>query len=289
MKRMSHGWKMLRGLLLVACLLSPGRVHAEGPGFSAGLGFEFASGRYGTGTRTDSVYLPLTLAIFPGERTGFSVEIPYVYQSSSAVNTGVLLGPRGQMAGMQKQAAMNGPQMGGGNSSTSPASSGGSGGSRSGLGDIIAKAGYLLVPEGEIAPRVRPYLFVKFPTGDKDKALGTGTFDEGLVVELSKQLGNWYSFVEAGYTIQGHSALLPLKDYFSFNAGTGYLLGEKVLPMLIAKGSSPPIEGASDLLEMRLKLKYLATGQTGIEGYAAKGITRSSPDYGGGLAIFHDF
>lgn len=42
-------------------------------------------------------------------------------------------------------------------------------------------------------------------------------------------------------------------------------------------------------MEMRIKMKYLATLQTGIEGYVAKGVTRSSPDYGCGLAIFYDF
>lgn len=283
-------------LMQALCLLTPGGVRAEGPLVSTGVGFEFASGSYGLGTKTDSIYVPFTLAVYPSDRLGFMLEIPYVYQSSSAVNTGVLLGPGGgQMTGMRKEAAAM-PGSGG----TMPGTGGGSGGgtssgstvsnkSRQGVGDLTLKGGYVLVQEGEYVPRVRPYLFVKFPTADRDQMLGTGEFDEGFAVEFSKQYGNWYSFAEGGYTFQGTSAVLPLKDYFSFNAGTGYQLGERFLPMMLIKSTGAPIAGASDLLELRLKLKMLVGAKSGIDGYVAKGITRSSPDYGVGLAIYHDF
>lgn len=292
MRRTFHCGKVVCSLLLL-CLFAAGRAQAEGPAFSAGLGFEFASGDYGTGTRTESVYVPLTLAIAPTDRLGFAVEIPYVYQSNSAVNTGVLLGSGGRMTGMQKEvAAMNGPQMGGGSGgggSMSSANPGNFGRSSSGLGDITAKGGYVLVQEGEVIPRIRPYLFVKFPTGDENQALGTGAFDEGVAVEFLKQIGNWYSFAEAGYTFQGSSSVLPLKDYFSFNAGTGYAINDKLLPMLIVKAAGAPLAGARDLLETRLKLKYLATEHTGFEAFVGKGWTRSSPDYGSGIAVIYDF
>uniref|UniRef100_C6E921 Transporter n=1 Tax=Geobacter sp. (strain M21) TaxID=443144 RepID=C6E921_GEOSM len=283
-------------LMQALCLLTPGGVRAEGPLVSTGIGFEFASGSYGLGTKTDSIYVPFTLAVYPSERLGFLLEVPYVYQSSSAVNTGVLFGPGGgQMTAMRKEvAAMPGQGgsmpgadsgSGGGMSSSSTASRQ----SRQGVGDLTLKGGYVLVPEGDLVPRVRPYLFVKFPTADRDKMLGTGEFDEGLAVELSKQFGNWYSFAEGGYTLQGNSPVLDLKDYFSFNAGTGYQLGERFLPMFIVKASSAPIAGASDVVDLRLKLKYLAGAKTGIEGYVAKGITRSTPDYGGGFAVYYEF
>ncbi|WP_236026095.1 transporter [Geomonas azotofigens] len=274
--------------MLVAGTLLPGMARADGPALSATLGFEFASGDYGSGVHTSSVYLPLTVGVAATDRLGFSVEIPYVYQSNSAVNTGVILGSGGQRAGMQKEvAAMNGGHGGSGSMSTAP--SGSYGGSASGLGDITAKAGYVLVPEGEFMPRIRPYLFVKFPTGDENKALGTGAFDEGGAVEIFKQLGNWYTFAEAGYTLQGRSSVLPLKDYCSVNAGAGYAVTEALLPMLVVKTSSAPIEGASQLVETRIKLKYLVTGKTSLEGYLAKGWTRSSADFGSGIAVSYDF
>lgn len=272
-------------------------AHAEGVQFSLGLGFEVASGDYGTGTSTESVYLPLTIAAYPTKRLGFSVEIPYVYQSSSAVNTTVFTGPGGQMAGVRKDAAAMTP----GGNGTPGAMAAGTPGQMStatsaratqsygGLGDITLKGGYVLVEEADLVPRVRPYLFVKLPTADRDRALGTGEFDEGLAVEFSKFMGNWFSFAETGYTFQGNSDLIPLKNYLSYQAGTGYVFGDRFLPMLIAKGSTAPVEGASHVLELKLKLKYMATQRTGIEGFVAKGVTRSSPDYGSGVAVFYDF
>lgn len=281
--------RFILGALLAGCtLLSPGRAKAAGPTLSAGLGFEVATGSYGTGTRTDSIYAPFTAAMST-ERMGFSLEIPYVYQSSSSVNTGLFAGPGGQMMAAAKKAtpAMTGSAMG--NGPTSTATAGNQHRSQSGLGDIIAKGAYILVPGGNAMPRVTPYVQVKFPTGDADSALGTGTFSEGGFLELSKQMGSWYSFAEAGYVFQGKSAVLPLKNYFSYDAGLGHTIGEKFLPMAIIKGSTAPVAGSSDLLEVRMKLKFQATTHAGCEGYLAKGITTNSPDYGGGLAVFYDF
>lgn len=279
--------KITGGLLLAALtVLAPAPVIADGPVVSTGFGVEFASGKYGTDTRTDSLYMPVTLAVST-ERLGFSLEIPYLYQSSSAVNTGIFTGAGGQMMRAQKRAAAMTGSMGAG--SMTSATGAGSGVSQSGLGDIIARGGYVLVPEGDYMPRIRPYLQVKFPTGDESEALGTGTFAEGGAVELSKQIGDWYSFAEAGYVFQGKSTLLALKDYLSYDAGLGHSIGENFLPMLVVKGSTAPIAGSSDLFEVRLKLKYLATTHTGFEGYIAKGITTDSPDYGSGVAVFHEF
>lgn len=141
----------------------------------------------------------------------------------------------------------------------------------SGLGDIIVKAAYVLVPEGNVMPRVCPYLQVKFPTGDEGSALGTGSFAEGAFLELSKQRSNWYSFAEAGYTIQQHSSSLDLKNYLSYDANFGHALDEKFLPMVIVKGLTAPVKGSTALLELRLEVKCVITTQSGIEGYVAKG------------------
>lgn len=274
--------------LLAASLLLSGTAHADGPTVTTALGFEFASGKYGTATRTDSIYAPLTLAVLPTERLGFSLEIPFLYQSSSAVNSGLFTGSGGTMHMARQLSSMSGSGMTGG-SPVSSSTAANQSQPESGLGDIIARASYVLVPEGDLKPRIRPYFQIKFPTADAGKSLGTGTFAEGPVVEISKRLGDWYSFAEAGYIFQGSSSRLALKNYFSYDAGFGYAIADKYMPMLMVKGSTAPVAGSTDLLEVRLKLKYMAAAHTGLEGYAAKGMTTNSPDYGCGLAVFHDF
>lgn len=277
---------------LASAVLQPGGVRAAETGFSVGLGAEFASGTYRTGTRTESVYVPLTIAVYPSERLDFSVEIPYVYQSSGTVTSGVFgqVGSGGTMtmAGASASAAaMRGPQGGASPTSAVPESSANK--SQSGLGDIIAKAGYIVVTEGELMPEIRPTVFVKFPTGDRDKALGTGEYDAGASIEATKWFGDWVVWGEGGYVYQGKSELLALKDYAVYNGAIGYQLTDRLRPMVIIKGATAPAEGATSLLEARARLKWQLTDSVGLDGYLGKGITDSSPDYSAGLSAYYDY
>ena len=263
-------------------------VHAAGSQYEAGLGFEFASGTYGTGTKTDSVYLPLTLSAYPTDRIDVSLEIPFVYQSSSSVVAGEFRGMQAQtMASQSVVAAMNGNGMGGG--SLTSASGSGISTAQYGLGDVKLSAGYVLYTEERYVPAIRPNFYVKFPTADKEKYLGTGAFDEGAAVELTKWFGDWMADGEAGYAFQGTSTVVAVKDYLYYYLGGGYQVTDNLRPMLFFKGSTPTVEGVGSLLEARLRIKYQLSTDTGIDGYLSKGIATASPDYGMGIAIAHSF
>jgi hypothetical protein len=272
---------------LAATLLIPSWVQAEAYPYSVGMGFEFSSGKYGTSTRTDSIYAPLTITASPTDRLGLVLEIPFVYQSNGNVLSSVATGGMQSSRAMRQLAAGVGGMSGSGSGMASSSAS--TDQSESGLGDISLKIGYLLLPETDSLPQVRPMAFVKFPTADREKALGTGEFDEGFSLELSKWLADWNPFAEAGYSVQGKSPQLSLRNYLTYNAGVGYQMGDHFRPVLLVKGATPPAEGASSLLEVRLKLKYQPTRRIGCEGYLAKGITSNSPDYGIGLSAFYSF
>ena len=275
-------------MAVMATVSLPSLSHAEGPAYSVGLGFELASGKYGTGINTDSVYMPFTVAAYPTDRLDFSLEIPLIYQSSSAVVAGQAMGVQSQSTGSRSVMAMvNGSGMGSG--SMTSASAGNVGASQYGLGDLKLKAGYVLYTEEEYVPAIRPNLFVKIPTADKNKFLGTGEFDEGFAVELTKWFGAWFADGEVGYTIQGKSTILPVKDYLNYYAGGGYQLTERLRSMLFIKGSSPTVAGAASPIEVRFKGKYQMMKNTGMDGYLSKGISTASPDYGVGLAIYYEF
>jgi len=275
-------------LALASTLLFPRVVRAEQYHYSIALGFEFSSGKYGGAIRTDSVYAPLTIIATPTDRLGLSLEIPFVYQSNGNVLAGIAKGGMQSNRTMMRQAAgaggMSGPM---GDMSSSSSSVGRR--SSSGLGDITLKGGYLLVVEKESVPQLRATVSVKFPTADEGSSLGTGEFDEGVALEISKWFGKWNPFAETGYVVQGKSAQLPLRNYLAYNAGVGYQVAGNFRPLLLVKGATSPADGTGSLLEARLKLKYLATERTGVEGYLAKGITTNSPDYGCGLSIYYDF
>lgn len=269
---------------MITALLMASHVQAEEYPYSVGLGFEFSSGKYGTNTTTDSLLVPFTVVYSPTNRLGLSLEIPFAYQSNGNVISSVAMGAGGMQGSRASMLAAG--SMGGG---FSPSSAGNGNSSESGLGDINLKVAYILVPEKDAIPQVRPSAFVKFPTADKNKSLGTGEFDEGFAVEVSKWFGKWNPFAEAGYTVQGRTPLLALRNYMTYNAGTGYQVTDRFRPLVFIKGASPPADGSSSLLEVRLKLKFQATTHTGIDGYLSKGITTNSPDYGTGLSVYYDF
>jgi hypothetical protein len=283
MRHFTVGEKCLTLLVILAVLLPPAWGVAADSSYSVGLGFEYASGDYGTGISTDFVYVPFTVAIYPTKRLDFSLEIPYLYQSSSAVVAGTFRGMQqssvpGSMSvlGAMGRGLTNAPAANVGNSQSGP-------------GDMTFRAGYIAVVEGEYLPGIRPNFYVKFPTADKNKFLGTGAFDEGLAMEFSKWFGSWLADGELGYTFQGKSTVLAVKDYIYYDAGVGYQLTEHFRPMLVLKGSTPRAEGASAQLETRLRAKYQLTEHTGLDGYLSKGITKASPDYGTGLALYLEF
>jgi hypothetical protein len=283
--------KLLALLVVLTAILVPTWLYAVEPACSTSLGFEFTSGEYGTGIRTDAVFVPFTVAVFPTKRLDFSLELPYVYQSSSAVVAGQFMTMQ-QAAGMGSSsmvAGMGGAGMGTGAGPMTTAPAATVNNAQNGLGDLTLKAGYIVVPEGDYLPAIRPNLSVKVPTADKNKFLGTGAFDEAVGVEFSKWFGNWFADADTGYTFQGSSTVVRVKDYLYYAIGGGYQLTGRLRPMLIFKGSTPRAEGASAQLETRLRVKYQMTEHTGLDGYLAKGLTTVSPDYGTGLAVYVEF
>lgn len=278
---------VLKGVTLLAvitALLLPASVYADGPKYDVGLGFEFTTGKYGTGITTDAVYIPFIAEIYPTERLDFSLELPLIYQSSSSVVAGEFMGMR-QSSGLGSMSVM--AAMGPGPRTT--ASSADINNSQFGLGDMKLRAGYVIYTEEKYVPAFRPNFFLKIPTADKDKFLGTGAFDGGFALEVSKWFGKWFTDGEMGYAFQGRSTVVAVKDYMYYYAGAGYQLSERLRPMFLFKGSTPTVEGATALLEARLRVKYQLTKQTGIDGYIAKGITTASPDFGTGVALFYYF
>ena len=192
----AEGWITLVALLAV--LLLPASGYAGGANYDVGLGFEFATGQYGTGITTDAVYIPFVADFYPTERLDLSLEIPLIYQSSSSVVGGEFMGMR-QSSGSGSMAVM--AAMGPGPRTT--ASSADINSSQFGLGDMKLRAGYVLYTEEKNVPAFRPNVFIKIPTADKDKFLGTGAVDGGFALEVSKWFGKWVADGEMGYTFQG--------------------------------------------------------------------------------------
>jgi Putative MetA-pathway of phenol degradation len=273
----AHSWKRLPvtvALVLAALLVAAPSFGAAAKQFALGLGVDFASGDYGTDTTTRSVRVPLTVDYFATDRLDFELIVPYLYQNNSnTVFAGGMRFPtnRGGGGGGMMQSGVN-------------ASS-----SQSGLGDTTLTAGYLLQKESASLPAVRPLLYLKFPTGDKDKGLGTGELDLGAGIGASKWFGPWYTFVEGRYIFQGSNSDLGLKDYATLEGEAGYRVNRRFLPSVDLWYSSAPSDAASDQVEARLKGKYWVSDAVRLDGYLGKGLTSQAADFTIGGAVFYSF
>ena len=74
-----------------------------------------------------------------------------------------------------------------------------------GIGDIVLQAKAQLLHEQDWFPAVSLRAAVKFPSGDADRALGSGEIDGSIGVLLQKTLGRFTFYVNADVTFPGQA------------------------------------------------------------------------------------
>ncbi|HKL48249.1 MAG TPA: transporter [Desulfuromonadales bacterium] len=258
-------------LLLGVLLAAAPSFAAEAPEYSVGLGVDFATGDYNTDTTTDSWRVPLTIGYFPTDRLDFELVVPYVHQSNSnTLLSGGMRFPFERRTDTRRTSFDSSDSV-------------------SGLGDISLTAGYLLMKESKASPGVRPLLYLKFPTADEDEGLGTGEFDVGTGLGVSKWFGRWYTFAEGRYIFQGSNDELGLEDYATLTAESGYRMTRNFLPSISLWWSSAPADDASDIAEARLNGTYWLSDDVSLQGYLGKGLTETAADFGAGVAVYYSF
>lgn len=276
------------GLLLTATAAAPvfalSTIPDKPQTASVSFGAEIYSGKYGTDTTTRSVYLPLIATWSPNDRFDIGLEVPFIYQSNDNVTTNLY-----QTSRQGTSVAKGGP--GGAVTTQQQQGSGGAGSSSSvsGLGDIILRLGGIALFEGKNLPQIRPSLFIKLPTANSNDGLGTGKFDVGAGVDLTKWFNGVHLLGEGKYIWQGRADGFALNNYFSYSGGIGYQLTEKFEPMVIIKGATAPSDYSSELLEVQLRAIWALSGSTALDFFGSRGIADSSPDYGGGIAVIYSF
>ena len=159
----------------------------------------------------------------------------------------------------------------------------------SGLGDINMTTGWTLLQDREGTPKVRPTLYLKAPSGDLNRGLGTGTVEVGPGLSVSKWLGNVQLFGEGAYIFQNSKSDYSGRNYVSYVGGAGIQATERLFVSALAKGSSARSEGAEAQAEGRLKLNFMHSRLLSWEIYGSAGFTNASPDFGGGMMMIYQF
>jgi hypothetical protein len=292
--------------------------------FTMGLGMDYATGKYGTNTRTDNISAPLSVEWRPHTRFDIQLSLPYIYQSNSvnpAFNNGgggwtivansqiqgssvPLLPTKSALAttsqGNQGQSGTTvAPQgnQGQGGAGTGSGTRGlklGQNSAQNGIGDMSLQVGIALIEEGDTLPQLRTLGYCKFPTGNRSYWLGSGEFDEGGGLSIAKSYGSLQLYLEGIWVFQGGSEFLvesgiTVKDYLNYYAEIGYQATEMLVPALVLKGTSPKSEEQGGTVEGQLKLSWKLTAHTSLDGYVGTGFNKTTADLTAGISLFYNF
>lgn len=250
----------------------------QGVSFAAGIGAEVSHGDYGSNADATVVTLPVLLAVNPTESIDLTLELPMVFLTSKS-GSGVVVTQSG--GGGRGRIPVS--------TTTTTTSTVTTTTTEAGLGDISLSAGWTVLADGEQTPKIRPTLYLKAPTGDKDRGLGTGTLEAGPGLSVSKWLGDVQLFADAAYIFQGSTSSYQGKNYVSYSAGAGLQAMDRLFVSLFAKGSSSRVEGGTAPVEGRVKLNFLQSRRISWELYALAGFTDASPAAGGGMLLMYQF
>lgn len=232
---------------------------------SLSLGFDYSTGKYGDTTSTDILYVPVTGKL-QLDYLYLKLTVPYV----SITGTGDVILGMGKL----------------GRRTTSTTTSKTT--TQSGLGDIIASAGYM-VYESDVAT-IDLVGNVKFGTGDASKNLGTGENDYSIQFDGYYTTADYNTlFATAGYRLVGAPAGTTVYDIAYGTLGFSLSIGESSSTGLMldaAEASSDLSPGTSEISAF-VSTKF--SQDITIQARLMKGLSDSSPDSAGGITISRIF
>lgn len=281
MMRLVRGAKTFLVLAGSVFLFGTGVAAADESLVALGVKLDYASGDYGTGIDSDTLTTSAVIGYYPHTRFDLELTIPYIYQSSGAATSAgnIRFGVRRTQSQPNSSPGMGQTQQ----DQTIDTSS------QSGLGDLVLEAGYVLVAESSSMPRLRATSFIKFPTADEKKGLGTGELDLGIGMQVSKWFNEMHGYAETTLVFQGDNEALGLKDFVSAEIGLGHLVAGRALAALSLWGASAPADTSSELLEARIKLSMPWSARSGFTAYLGTGLVDESPDLTAGGSLFVNF
>jgi len=266
-----------RSMLFVAGLLAIGGAQAQSAdGLGFGVGVDYSSGDYGTGTTTEILSVPFSARYTTGNWT-YKASLPWVRVSGDpnvlpGVGLVVNTNPHGRGRGGVSVPGTTEPESG----------------TASGIGDLNLSATYSFDTGGAFGIDLTGK--AKIATADEDKGLGTGANDYGLALDVYRAFGATTLFGGVGYTMLGDSGFVDVDGVA--NAGIG------VSRKLATAGNSVGLaydwrEAASSSFDDRSELtgfySFGGDSPNRFQLYATAGLSDGSPDWGGGIGYTRRF
>jgi len=149
-----------------------------------------------------------------------------------------------------------------------------------GLGDLFIQANWRLMEEVKALPSISLTAGFKVPLADVEDGFGTGEFDNGAGVSISKALSICLAIIDLSYWRLGDLTGLELKDAFVYSLAIGRPIVNRKLNLLVSfSGCSEVIDDAGPSAQIGLGLAYYLDSGPNLNGSVALGVTDSAPDF----------
>ncbi len=248
--------------------------------FSLTTGFDYSTGKYGNAISTNITYVPL-IAQYETDDLTLKLIVPYIS----------VTGPGGVVRGFGRvvsPASMNGapafgrPGRGGGMTTTTTSTTATT--SNSGLGDVVASAGYTAYSDNALILDIVGK--IKFGTADANKGLGTGENDYSLQLDGYYTLpGKTTLFATAGYKIVGAPVGVTVNNVPYGMIGASQKVSDSTSAGLMLNVVKSATAAGSDQRDVTVYASRKLSRSWKLQANLLKGFADGSPDYGGGLMI----
>ena len=232
---------------------TPTQEPASTTTWEAYLGADYSVGDYKASSDTTVVSAPLVVRV-QLDRLRLEATVPYLYVDGPGSFAGGIVVP------------------------------GGSGASRSGLGDVNLGAAFLLNRGGASAPSFEVSGIVKVPTASSD--LGTGEFDYTAQLNVYQPLSmQVLLFASAGYQVLGDYSIYELEDGIVAAGGLNYTASQTFSLGFGVNYRQEYYQGLGDYVSVSPYLQWNIGRMWRITGYGLVGLTEASPRFGAGLRL----
>jgi Putative MetA-pathway of phenol degradation len=291
--------KLFRNMLLLAILLSPS---AFADGFSASLGGDYSTGKYGSNSSTNVFYMPFQANYETGAFT-YRLTVPWIRVTGDGnIVPGGLGGSGGVSSGSagtfgcatdnRKGASKpedNGPCAGVSTTTTTTVTTTNRT-TESGLGDIVAAITYNLINGGDSGFVVDLTGRIKFPTASESRGLGSGKADYAAQLNVDKNFaGGAYLSAGLGYRVLGEPSGITYDNVTYGSLGGGYKFSKDTSVGVSYDWATAAVDGATRPQEVSIYASHFINDNYKISGVIYAGLSNANPDVGGGLALGYYF
>ncbi len=264
MRRSDIGKRCLH--LIVGCVLSSGAHAGDAANFSMGVGLDYSSGRYGSSSTTETTSIPVH-ALYESGDWSLKLTVPYLF----------VTGDGSVVVGSGR----------GGRWSVSTTTTTTTRSTQSGLGDVVAMAGYNLVVSEDGGSGLDLAGRVKF--GTARGSLGTGKNDYAAQLSTYTTFGDVSPSLMLGYEVLGSSAELPLDNAAYGSVGVNYAFGEQTYAGTEYWYAQRASATGYEQRELSLYAGTRIGRDTLLRAYMMRGLSDGSPDNGYGLSLSAGF